>query len=76
MLAEKLYGDLWLGEFGDLDILIPEPALANARHLIDSLDYEFASPKLTLVALIGRVSTAATPVPLKATIAGLAVVLN
>ena len=40
-LAQRLYGDLSLREFGDLDILILERDVPRAQELIRRLGYEF-----------------------------------
>ena len=41
MLAEKLFADLSLREFGDLDIMVSEREVPQAQELIRSLGYEF-----------------------------------
>jgi len=42
VLAERLYGDLALREFGDLDIMILEPDVPQVQALLRGLGYEFA----------------------------------
>lgn len=42
VLAERLYGDLSLREFGDLDIMILERDVPRAQDLIRRFGYEFA----------------------------------
>lgn len=46
-LAQRLYGDLSLREFGDLDIMILERDVPRAQDLIQRLGYEFACLKDT-----------------------------
>lgn len=41
VLAQRLYGDLALREFGDLDIMILERDLPRAQELIRQVGYEF-----------------------------------
>jgi hypothetical protein len=40
-LAQRLYGDLSLREFGDLDLMILEQDISRAQELIRGLGYEF-----------------------------------
>ena len=46
-LAQRLYGDLSLREFGDLDIMVLERDVPQAQDLIRCLGYEFACLKDT-----------------------------
>jgi Uncharacterised nucleotidyltransferase len=46
-LAQRLYGDLSLREFGDLDIMILERDVPRAQDLIRRLGYEFVALKDT-----------------------------
>jgi Uncharacterised nucleotidyltransferase len=41
VLAQRLYGDLSLREFGDLDIMIPESDLSKVQDLLQRIGYEF-----------------------------------
>jgi hypothetical protein len=41
-LAQQLYGDVALREFGDLDVMIPRSEVRKAYNLVLSLGYQFA----------------------------------
>ncbi len=43
-LAQRLYGDLALREFGDLDIMVRDSDVPKAQEVIRGQGYEFATP--------------------------------
>lgn len=47
-LAQRLYGDVSLRPFGDLDIVVLERDVPRARDLLQRLGYEFVPPNNTL----------------------------
>jgi hypothetical protein len=44
VLAMTAYGDLALRSYGDLDIMVPEERLAEARRVLEGLGYDLLTP--------------------------------